>query len=48
MNALLNMEKSEANDIIKKREREYSTKYRLRKEDCVVAPLLKKRNEYYK
>ena len=46
-NSLLSMDQSEGQVEVTKAEREYSSNYRLRKEDLVHAVLLKKRNDFW-
>ena len=47
-NALLNMDKSDGMAEVKKQDREYGARFRIRKEDFVHTSLLKKRNDYFR
>ena len=48
INALVNLDKKQATEEVKVAEREFSTKFKLRKEDHMHPSVLKKRTEFLK
>ena len=48
MNSMVNLDKKQARDEVVLAEREFSTKYKLRKEDWMHPSILKKRTEFLK